>query len=105
GLLDYYWSTCKPTSTLKAGETRWAVGYPGVTWGSTAGKMNSKSQQNLKYNYFYAEYESFRSDHIGGVNFAFVGGSVRYLSEDIDFTIYQALSTRAGEEPLDKVDF
>jgi len=40
----------------------------------------------------------FGSDHPGGAQFSFADGSVQFLSEDIDFTIYQNLSTRNGDE-------
>jgi len=40
----------------------------------------------------------FDSDHAGGAQFSFADGSVQFLSEDIDFTIYQNLSTRNGDE-------
>ena len=46
----------------------------------------------------------FRSDHPGGVQFAFVDGSVRLISDDIDHPSYRALSTRARGE-LVNVDF
>jgi prepilin-type processing-associated H-X9-DG protein len=40
----------------------------------------------------------FRSFHPGGVNFAFVDGSVRLISDNIDHRTYRALSTRAKED-------
>ncbi len=38
--------------------------------------------------------------HVGYANFAFGDGSVRGLTENIDFGLYQSLSTRAGGEVL-----
>jgi len=43
---------------------------------------------------------NFGSNHPGGVNFAFCDGSVRFLSESIALVTLQALSTRAGSEPI-----
>jgi prepilin-type N-terminal cleavage/methylation domain-containing protein/prepilin-type processing-associated H-X9-DG protein len=105
GLKNYYWSTGKPPNTVKGGETRWAVGYPGVTWGSAAGRLNSDTLQTLEYGFFYAEYEAFRSDHPGGVNFAFADGSVRFIADDINQATLQALATRAGGEVVENTDF
>ena len=41
---------------------------------------------------------NFSSEHPGGGNFGFVDGSVHFLSETIDMTTYQGLSSRAGGE-------
>jgi len=38
--------------------------------------------------------------HIGYANFGMADGSVRGISENIDFGVYQALGTRAGSEPV-----
>ena len=42
--------------------------------------------------------QSFRSRHPGGAHFCLADGSVHFLSETIDHTLYQALSTKAGGE-------
>ena len=41
---------------------------------------------------------SFRSDHPGGLNFAFADGSARFFSVDIETEIYRGLATRSGKE-------
>jgi prepilin-type N-terminal cleavage/methylation domain-containing protein/prepilin-type processing-associated H-X9-DG protein len=43
----------------------------------------------------------FESDHPQGAQFAFGDGSVRYVSQDIDFTTYQRLAHRADGKLLD----
>ncbi len=40
----------------------------------------------------------FKSRHRGGANFAMGDGSVQFLSETIDFRLFNALGTRAGRE-------
>jgi prepilin-type N-terminal cleavage/methylation domain-containing protein/prepilin-type processing-associated H-X9-DG protein len=44
---------------------------------------------------------AFGSGHPGGANFAFVDGSVRFLSEQTNLETLQELSTRAGGEVVD----
>ena len=39
---------------------------------------------------------SFRSLHPGGANFCFADGSMHFISDEINFTLYRALSTRDG---------
>jgi len=48
----------------------------------------------------WATMRGFRSDHPGGVQFAFVDGAVRFISDDIYHPTLRALSTRARGEML-----
>ena len=41
---------------------------------------------------------SFGSQHVGGAQFAFVDGSVRFVSENVDRNVSRAIGTRAGSE-------
>ena len=47
----------------------------------------------------------FRSMHEGGAFFCFADGTVKFLSENIDATVYDALGTRAGNELIDDEDY
>jgi prepilin-type N-terminal cleavage/methylation domain-containing protein len=41
-----------------------------------------------------------RSYHVGGVNVSLMDGSVRFVTESIDLELWQAMSTRAGNEVI-----
>ena len=43
----------------------------------------------------------FSSKHVGGAQFTFGDGAVRFLSENIDVQVFQALGTRAGAETVE----
>jgi prepilin-type N-terminal cleavage/methylation domain-containing protein len=47
---------------------------------------------------------SFSSIHVGGAHSLFADGSIRFLSENIDFnTVYRAIATRGGGERLSEL--
>jgi prepilin-type N-terminal cleavage/methylation domain-containing protein len=95
------------THTLLVGEHQ----YGEAAW--IAGMSNSISNpcdmvscKNVKFG-INNEFESasffndhsFGSLHPGGAQFATAGGSVLFLSDDIDISTYLALASRNGEEP------
>jgi hypothetical protein len=41
---------------------------------------------------------SFGSMHAGGAHFVLGDGTVRFISQNIDFALYQGLASRAGSE-------
>jgi prepilin-type processing-associated H-X9-DG protein len=41
---------------------------------------------------------SFRSRHRGGAYFCMADGSLHFISETIDMSVYQGLATKAGHE-------
>jgi prepilin-type processing-associated H-X9-DG protein len=49
--------------------------------------------------------DAMASAHQDGVQFLFGDGSVHFLTKSIDLTVYQALATRAGGEPVGGGDF
>ena len=49
--------------------------------------------------------KAFGSYHEGGAFFAFCDGQVRFLSENIDHGVFQALATRYGNEVVDDEDY
>ena len=52
-------------------------------------------------NTYYGEYASARSRHPGGVNVAFADGHVSFYTNEVDWDIWQALSTIAGGETFE----
>jgi hypothetical protein len=47
---------------------------------------------------FWPDVMGFRSLHPGGASFCLADGSVHFVSETIDQTIYRGMATRAGQE-------
>lgn len=82
--------TGKPSTGTSVVGSVWAYGYAGYTWGTTYHRLNRHNGTTT--------YGTFRSQHPGGTHFAMVDGSVHFISENIDFDVYRALSTRAGGE-------
>ena len=71
---------------------------PGMTsCSATSNRMRSSGN--------YAVSLAFKSQHTGGVNFAFCDGSVHFLPTSTDLSVLQALATKAGGEPGDASAF
>lgn len=96
GLRNFLFLTCiDKLHEIRGGTTIWATGYPGYTLATTFGVYNSEYVTVPGTNY---EWATFRSDHEGGCNFAMVDGSVRFIADDVDAELLDALATRAGHE-------
>jgi prepilin-type N-terminal cleavage/methylation domain-containing protein len=93
GLLNYFWSSGPCQGQPRYGAGVWGIGHPGMSMATTLGVFNSDRLVNG-----FDEYETFRSDHVGGVQFVLVDGSVRFVNEVIDDRLLDALATRAGDE-------
>jgi len=66
----------------------------------------SINQQNLTFGVEGPNgYWSFSSLHEGGAFVAFGDGAVRFLSENMDRTIFRSLATIAGNELIDDEDY
>lgn len=98
GELDYGLSNygeMTGSNTNPGGTTVWANAYPGITWCSTWGVFNSDRLING-----FAEWETFRGDHPGGVVMLFCDGSVRFVATETDPELLDAYATRAGGETI-----
>jgi prepilin-type N-terminal cleavage/methylation domain-containing protein len=96
GELDYgleNWPDKCVEGVTKGGTTQWAFAYPGIAWGSTLGVFNSNRLVNL-----FEEWETFRSDHVGGAFFLMGDGSVRFVRDGTPKSVLDALATREGGE-------
>lgn len=93
---NYLWSaTACPgnpalNGTSRWGTARWGVGYPNSGLGNTATVMNN----------FAGSPAGYSSQHVGGIHILMADGTVRFISQNIGFTTYTALSTKAGGEVL-----
>ena len=94
---DYTFSSGACSGEARYSFTYWSSPYPGSTASITSVDFNPHDIAGdgiYDTDWLY----SFRSDHVGGVQFVFVDGSVHFVSENIDATLLNSLATRAGGE-------
>jgi prepilin-type N-terminal cleavage/methylation domain-containing protein/prepilin-type processing-associated H-X9-DG protein len=99
GLTNYNFTSGPCVGMHRGGVTAWGFGYPGYSMACTLGVYNSN-----KLIVGFQEFETFRSDHPSGGQFAFVDGSVRFIHDSVDKTLLDALATRRGKEGIDWED-
>ena len=91
------------SNTLLIGERSSRLG--GATWvgvvpGAYRGMARVVGRAGGVPNGVLNDFADFGSHHPFGANFAFGDGSVRMISDEIDLSVYRALATRAGSEPV-----
>jgi prepilin-type N-terminal cleavage/methylation domain-containing protein/prepilin-type processing-associated H-X9-DG protein len=95
------------SNTLLAGEdvpsvNRWcAWPYNNAAVGTCAIPLNNgmtPGQPGFGNPGDWPDLYSFRSKHLGGANFAFADGSVRFIGSDLALPIYQGLASYNGQE-------
>jgi prepilin-type N-terminal cleavage/methylation domain-containing protein/prepilin-type processing-associated H-X9-DG protein len=67
--------------------------------------LSHGSRSHIPNDQLVFDADAASSYHIGGVNFLFGDGSVHSISNAIDGTIYEAMLTRAGGEPVGGDDY
>jgi len=78
---------------------KWAIGHAGDTLYNHSLPPNDDQWDCT--NSFYSEaLMAARSRHVGGVQLLLCDGSTRFVSENISFSIWRGLSTRAGGEVI-----
>ncbi|OYP33999.1 DUF1559 domain-containing protein [Rhodopirellula sp. MGV] len=75
---------------------QWAVSYPYHSSASVFGTFNATEISILDI----PSYESFRSQHPGGVQMVLVDGSVRFLTESVNATVLSYLAARNDGEVI-----
>jgi prepilin-type processing-associated H-X9-DG protein len=63
--------------------------------------LSHGSRDHIPNDQLVFDADATASFHIGGVNFLFGDGSVHFISNTINGTVYEALLTRAGGEVVD----
>jgi len=102
-LPDYKFSTaasngpCAGTSRFSF--TYWSNPFPGSTGITTQFAFNPKDKPNDGiYNSGWVR--SFRSDHVGGLQFLYADGSVHFHTDSLAASLVDSLSTRSGREVI-----
>lgn len=92
-LPDYLFTSGPCSGQIRWGFTYWSSPYPLATAFTTMAPFNPKKGGALVLS-------RFRSEHIGGSQFALTDGSVRFISENVSQILLDAAGTRSGGEVL-----
>lgn len=81
--------------TMSSKNVRWPINSPAATSGYFVSDSSAPVElRTMRLNDLY-----FGSKHPGGAWFAFAGGNVEFIADDIAFSVYQDLASRSGGEP------
>lgn len=92
---DYLFTSGACAGQVRWGFTYWSSPYPLATAFTTRGPFNPR-QMSGDAN----RLSNFRSEHAGVVNMLMTDGSVRFLTENLDHGLLDALATRSGGESV-----
>lgn len=73
-----------------------AAYYSNGDWCSCGPPLNFKPEPPIPDQWWNVM--GFRSEHPGGAHFCLADGSIHFVGDGIDYALYRALSTRAGDE-------
>jgi prepilin-type N-terminal cleavage/methylation domain-containing protein len=100
GLQTMLWDNCPDMiGTPKWGDQTWASGYWAESWGHMSAELPHLYNNNQKFEAGFS-LRVFRSDHVGGVFFVCLDGSVRFVPDTSEPDVRSALVTRAGAETV-----
>lgn len=92
----------------RSGNTNWVWGHPGqgCVEASTSVPLNTLDYVPSNVPLFFRTngVYAFRSSHANGGDFVFADGHTQFISETIDFSVYQAIGSRSGSEPVTLAD-
>ncbi len=93
------------SNTFLLGELSWKDANSYRSWNRGINGAVCNSAKNVTFGIRIQRYTSrnfnnasFGSEHTGGCQFAMADGSVQFVPETIDFSIYQGLASRNGGE-------
>ena len=90
-------------NTLLVGERCSRLESPtwvGAVPGAHHGKQRVVGRAGSVPNHVLNDFADFSSEHPFGANFVMGDGSVKLIDDQIDLTVFRALATRAGKEPV-----
>lgn len=95
-------TSCVPATGPWNGQrgAKWINGHLADTMYNHYYGPNSAQYPDCHNGYHNFALTSARSAHVGGVHTGMTDGSVRFVSENIDYVLWRALATRAGGEVL-----
>ncbi len=102
-LKGYTFTTGPNAGQTRTGDTTWNYGHIYFSFNHIEAPMNTVQVATWAYDPARTAEDgkyAFRSAHVGGVNFAFADGSVKFLRQSIPMATYKALGSRAGGEVI-----
>lgn len=82
----------------------WSSAWSGVVANGDDAIVRVLGSADHSPNHPSGHFDDFSSLHSGGAHFVFGDGAVRFISTNIDTTVYQRMATRAGGEVVSSVE-